>query len=270
MMTFSKFYSALILMVIINATIIFAEDSSNNNCIVTNTTSKKQFDLNPLKKASGSDWELKSHNYTFHLNVCNKISYGGAGTDTDDIGVWGKKEGQDEGLKLGNFNKNPQLNGDDVYLQYIGKDCRTLNIKYTSVITFQCDQTVEGLGEPRLIYNYIDCAFIFEWRTPVACPTSIGGGAMSSWGVFFTIFAIALIVYFVGGVAYNRMVHHASGFYQIPNWEFWCNLWDFTKDMVCIIIAQIPMFKPKRPRGNYRNLPRDEENILIDEELEEH
>ncbi|CAG8531635.1 9850_t:CDS:2 [Diversispora eburnea] len=253
-MPFSKFCGVLILMIIINATIIFAEDSSSNDCSVTNTTSKKRFDLSPLKKASGSDWVLKSHEYTFYINVCDKILHEVNGVDTEEIGVWGKKDGHDSGLKLGNFNKNPHLNDDDVYLEYVGGKCGTDSIKYTSVIYFKCDQTVEGQGEPRLIYNYEDCAFVFEWKTPVACPTSVNGGAMSSWGVFFTIFAIALIVYFLGGIAYNRMVHRASGFYQIPNWEFWCNLWDFTKDMVLIIIAQIPMFKPRRPRGNYKEV----------------
>jgi cation-dependent mannose-6-phosphate receptor len=96
-------------------------------------------------------------------------------------------------------------------------------------------------------------------------------GAKGGWGVFFTIFIIALIVYFVGGIVYNRMVHNASGVYQIPNWEFWSNSCDFLKDMILIILAQCPVFKPRRSgRRSYSNLPRDEENILIEEEFEEH
>jgi hypothetical protein len=41
--------------------------------------------------------------------------------------------------------------------------------------------------------------------------------------------------------------------------------------MILIILAQCPTFRPRRSGGrNYRNLPRDEENILIEEEFEEH
>ncbi|CAG8436882.1 14069_t:CDS:2 [Funneliformis caledonium] len=67
------------------------------------------------------------------------------------------------------------------------------------------------------------------------------------------------------------MVHNASGMHQIPNWEFWCNTWDFLKDMFFIIMAQCPVFKPRRSGGrNYRNLPRDEENVLMEDEFDEH
>jgi len=43
--------------------------------------------------------------------------------------------------------------------------------------------------------------------------------------------------------------------------------------MFLIILAQCPVFnfKPKRSGGrSYRNLPRDEENVLMEEEFEDH
>ncbi|CAG8847553.1 14771_t:CDS:2, partial [Racocetra persica] len=75
------------------------------------------------------------------------------------------------------------------------------------------------------------------------------------------------------GVVYNRVIYNASGIRQIPHWEFWRDTLDFIKDMFLIILAQCsicPVFQTRRRPGNYRNLPRDEEHILIGEEFEEH
>ncbi|KAF9895477.1 Cation-independent mannose-6-phosphate receptor CI-MPR, partial [Lobosporangium transversale] len=83
-------------------------------------------------------------------------------------------------------------------------------------------------GNPTLLANNNDCNFWFEWRTPAACatdrPTPTNGG-----GVFGTIIGIVIFVYIVGGVAYNRIVHHARGLKQIPNYQWWAEAFDFVK-----------------------------------------
>lgn len=38
-----------------------------------------------------------------------------------------------------------------------------------------------------------------------------------------------MAVYFLGGIAYNRIVHHARGLKQIPNYQIWVEGFDFIK-----------------------------------------
>lgn len=40
---------------------------------------------------------------------------------------------------------------------------------------------------------------------------------------------VALFVYIAGGIAYNRIVHHARGLKQIPNYHSWVEAFDFIK-----------------------------------------
>jgi len=40
---------------------------------------------------------------------------------------------------------------------------------------------------------------------------------------------VIVAVYFLGGIAYNRIVHHARGLKQIPNYQIWVEGFDFIK-----------------------------------------
>ncbi|CAI2176171.1 3523_t:CDS:2 [Funneliformis geosporum] len=217
-------------------------------CTVTNGTN--YFDLSPLKKTDGDDWIVQGYgtHWKFHINICNDILYkGDPNTALDNTGVYGSKN--DEGSSLGKTSTTPIVRGDKLLMEFNdGNDkCGTTNYRKSSVISFICDKTVEGQGLPIFVSTFKDCAFFFEWRTPAACSTV------------------------KKGIVYNRMVHNASGMRQIPNWEFWCNTWEFLKDIFFIIVAQCPMFQPRRSGGRgYNNLPRDEENVLMEEEFEEH
>jgi len=74
-----------------------------------------------------------------------------------------------------------------------------------------------------------ECAYFFEVRSQHACiaaephhPGTIGPG-----GVFALIFGIALVVYFAGGIVYQRTVAHARGWRQLPNHNIWQGIWNF-------------------------------------------
>jgi cation-dependent mannose-6-phosphate receptor len=74
-----------------------------------------------------------------------------------------------------------------------------------------------------------ECAYFFEVRSQHACagaephkPGSVGPGS-----VFAIIFFIALLVYFVGGVMYQRTVAHARGWRQLPNYSLWAGIGGF-------------------------------------------
>jgi len=264
-----------------SSSIFVKADEDPQPCTVTNETTNKYYDLSSLTKKEGGDWIIYGYGtgWTFYMNVCHGVLYRDNNDDYSefkDIGVYGVNpeyynSTREKDHNIGKISNEPLIRGDKLVMEFSnGKKCGSTNYGSTSVVSFICDKTVEGQGQPIFISRFEDCAFFFEWRTPAACPTD-KKDAKGGWGVFFTIFIVALIVYFVGGIIYNRMVHNATGMYQIPNWEFWSNTLDFLKDMILIIFAQCPVFKPRRHGGrNYRNLPRDEENILIEEEFEEH
>ncbi|CAG8736135.1 23927_t:CDS:2 [Gigaspora margarita] len=254
------------------------EDSPEKTfCKVTDTNSSLYYDLSGLKPVNETeDWKIESKgfDYNFRLSVCEVLKDPGDVLKKEKAGVWGKKIPDDKEYNLGYFNTTPYLKDDMLFLIYETNDYCGADFFYrTSLIRFICDQTVDKTNPPKLINVFNDCAFWFEWRTPIACPTKIVD-SQSAISVFFTILGIALAVYFIGGVIYNRIVYNASGVRQIPHWEFWRDAFDFIKvlDMFLIILAQcpIPFFQPRRRPGNYRNLPRDEEHILIDEQFEEH
>jgi len=57
----------------------------------------------------------------------------------------------------------------------------------------------------------------------------VGPGA-----VFAIIGVIAILVYFLGGVFYQRNVAHARGWRQLPNYSFWSGIGNFIKDIFII------------------------------------
>ncbi|EOO03192.1 putative vacuolar sorting receptor protein [Phaeoacremonium minimum UCRPA7] len=150
----------------------------------------------------------------------------------------------------------------------------------SATISFLCDR--ESLN-PTATASFIsadpdECAYWFVVRSQHACagaqphtPGSVGPGS-----VFVIIFFIALLVYFVGGVFYQRTVAHARGWRQLPNYTLWAGIWNFIKDMFIILTSSCSRFLPSRrgyrtlsisPNGRGRN--RDDENRLIDQLDEE-
>jgi cation-dependent mannose-6-phosphate receptor len=100
----------------------------------------------------------------------------------------------------------------------------------SATISFHCDKDPMATGA---IASYAsvdpdECAYFFEILSPAAC----GGAAPAKEGlgpaaVFAIIGAIAILVYFLGGVVYQRNVAHARGWRQLPNFTMWAGIWNF-------------------------------------------
>ena len=75
-----------------------------------------------------------------------------------------------------------------------------------------------------------ECAYNFEVLSKDACtqaqPAKQGAGPAA---VFAIIGAIAILVYFLGGVFYQRNVAHARGWRQLPNYSMWAGIGSFIK-----------------------------------------
>jgi cation-dependent mannose-6-phosphate receptor len=101
----------------------------------------------------------------------------------------------------------------------------------STIISFLCDSS-QVAAEASISFVGTDpdeCAYFFEARSVHACvgaephkPGSIGPG-----GIFLLIFVIALLVYFMGGVFYQRTVGNARGWRQLPNYSLWAGIWSF-------------------------------------------
>lgn len=85
-----------------------------------------------------------------------------------------------------------------------------------------------------------ECNYMFVVRSQHACagvephkPGSVGPG-----GVFAIIIIITIMVYFAGGVFYQRNVANARGWRQLPNYTFWAGIWNFIS--VCTGLPSFP------------------------------
>ncbi len=101
----------------------------------------------------------------------------------------------------------------------------------STIISFLCDREPTN-AQAAISFVGTDpdeCSYFFEARSIHACaqaephkPGSVGPGS-----VFGLIFVIAVLVYAIGGVCYNRTVTHARGWRQLPNYGLWAGIWGF-------------------------------------------
>lgn len=107
----------------------------------------------------------------------------------------------------------------------------------SATFAFRCDRdSVSSTASISFVGADPDeCNYMFVVRSQHACagvephkPGSVGPG-----GVFAIIMIITIIVYFLGGVFYQRNVANARGWRQLPNYTFWAGMWSFVS--VCII-----------------------------------
>lgn len=108
----------------------------------------------------------------------------------------------------------------DKYNNHCNKQARKAQI------LFICDPNVDGNGEPQLLdeaNNNTDyCYYMFEWSTPLVCPTnSKSRRGMSAGKLLLLEFVVIVVVYLALGIGYKRFVLGARGVEQIPNLKFW-------------------------------------------------
>jgi cation-dependent mannose-6-phosphate receptor len=123
----------------------------------------------------------------------------------------------------------------------------------SATIFFSCDRDAMG-GNAQVSFIAVDpdeCSYVFKVKSAHACagaephkPGSVGPGS-----VFAIILVVAVLVYLLGGVFYNRTVGNARGWKQLPNYSMWASVWSF------ICVSQAP-FKSQWPLATY-NLPLD-------------
>jgi cation-dependent mannose-6-phosphate receptor len=102
----------------------------------------------------------------------------------------------------------------------------------STLISFVCDQSPLLVTHPSVSFvgSLDHCAYWFEVRSRHVCggtTTSDTKGTLGPAGVFGVILGIALLVYLIGGVVYQRNVMHQRGWRQLPNYAVWAGLFGF-------------------------------------------
>jgi cation-dependent mannose-6-phosphate receptor len=102
----------------------------------------------------------------------------------------------------------------------------------SAIISFHCDKDPLSTTTSTTFVGVdpYECAYTFEVLSKDACttaePAKQGVGPAA---VFAIIGGIAILVYFLGGVFYQRNVAHARGWRQLPNYSMWAGIGSFIK-----------------------------------------
>ncbi|CAK7202997.1 Cation-independent mannose-6-phosphate receptor CI-MPR [Sporothrix eucalyptigena] len=136
-------------------------------------------------------------------------------------------DGDDKSSKDYNDNDKRSDNDEPMFSTQASKIRRK-----SATFAFLCDRDpLESTAHVSFVGTPDECAYFFKVRSPHACagaephkPGSVGPG-----GVFAIILGVALLVYMIGGVAYNRTVAHARGWRQLPNHTLWLGIWSFVR-----------------------------------------
>ncbi|KAG5927083.1 hypothetical protein E4U53_002930 [Claviceps sorghi] len=159
-----------------------------------------------------------------------------------------------------------------------GNDKETITKRKSTTISFLCDRDP---STAQAAFSFVgvspdECSYFFEARSIHACagaephkPGSVGPGS-----VFGIILGIAILVYVLGGVFYNRTVKNARGWRQLPNYSLWAGIWNFFRDMLIILFSSCIRCLPGRRGYSHlstgsRHRNSDAENRLIDQLDEE-
>ncbi|KAH9906396.1 mannose 6-phosphate receptor domain-containing protein [Xylariomycetidae sp. FL2044] len=162
-----------------------------------------------------------------------------------------------------------------------GRDSDDHKQRKSATIFFSCDRdpTASSAQVSFIATDPDECSYVFKVKSRHACagaephaPGSVGPGS-----VFAIILGIAVLVYLLGGIFYQRTVANARGWKQLPNYSFWSSVWSFLCDFFVIATSSCARLFPSRrgyhyisgsPNGRGRS-NREDENRLIDQYDEE-
>ena len=128
------------------------------------------------------------------------------------------------------------------------------NRRKSTMLSFICDTSPLLATHPAISFvgTMDHCTYNFEVRSRHVCggtTTSDTKGTLGPAGVFGVILGIALMVYVVGGVVYQRNVMHQRGWRQLPNYAVWAGIFGF----ISVSVPQLSPFPANtRPLGHVR------------------
>ncbi|KAF8514281.1 mannose-6-phosphate receptor binding domain-containing protein [Gautieria morchelliformis] len=180
------------------------------------------YDLTPLR-SKATDYEFTSDTgRIFKLNVCAAVnSEPWKMPNPASVGAFYR--GAHSDVSIGTVNTSLRIKDSHPLLVLTdGAPCgENNNLHAATAVRFICDNDVFGVGSPQLVAQLppddeSSCAFFFEWRTHVACPTAAPSGKGSVIAILAAVALILLLSYIVAGVLYRRFALGYRGFDQFP------------------------------------------------------
>ncbi|KAJ2564708.1 Cation-independent mannose-6-phosphate receptor CI-MPR [Coemansia sp. RSA 1836] len=226
--------------------------NGNDECIVTSDSGKVLYDLRPLARGNREyTVDGLDSGFTFTLGLCHNYPNRHPGDVRPGVAQW--QRGGRTGA-LGTVGGFPRVRGSKLLAEYSGGDAcpGAALLNQSALISFVCDAHVGGeLGQLEFVAQWEQCAFMFEWRTPLACVRSKqvseesnggsndgGDGRPSHGAVAFVIVFVVGSVYILGGFLYNRVFNLSSGLRgieQLPNYRFWRGAYLFSRRAVLLV-----------------------------------
>jgi len=200
------------------ASLSFAEDTP-----CTAQSDSLYFDLRPLQAKKDYEFQASTSDRKFYLNLCRNVVTELWNADRQESTIGAFYRGDHGDISIGSVNTTVKVvNGEAVMYLEDGSSCpRTSSMSAATAVRFVCDRGVSNEGSPQLVAQLPSdessaCAFFVEWRTHVACPTTVGTGAGRLIVIFTSIVFVAFLAYIFAGTLYNRYVLGYRGWDQIP------------------------------------------------------
>ncbi|KIX02000.1 uncharacterized protein Z518_07939 [Rhinocladiella mackenziei CBS 650.93] len=252
-------------------------------CTIHSPSTGSFFDLRPLQlKIDGTKYQVASNEsyhvkgydypYNFTMNFCGPVVEpldeveGIPTTTVANVSAF-YKDARGDVYSIGQENDEPIFRGRKLLMNYtMGSPCPDLDEdglplepdtmsnrdrkrRKSTLLSFICDTSpllstrpaISFLGTPD------HCTYVFEVRSRYACGgTTQSGekGTLGPGGVFGVIVGIALLVYLIGGIVYQRNVMHQRGWRQLPNYAVWAGLFSFFSDMFVILFSSCTQRMP--------------------------
>lgn len=169
--------------------------------------------------------------------------------DDDDTSNDDATTGKTGGNSSGGYSSSLDtvtIQEDDTVLVQKAEESR----RKSATFAFRCDrESVNPVATVSFVSADPDeCAYLFVVRSQHACATVQPSkpGSVGPGGVFAIIFFVAILVYFAGGVVYQRTVANARGWRQLPNYSLWAGIWNGVSDFFIIITSSCTRFLPSR------------------------
>ncbi|EHY52513.1 cation-dependent mannose-6-phosphate receptor, variant [Exophiala dermatitidis NIH/UT8656] len=248
-------------------------------CTIHSPSTGSFFDLRPLQLrvdgtkyqvASNESYHVKGYDYpaNFTMNFCGPVVEnlddveGIPTTKIANVSAF-YKDHRGDIYSIGQQNDQPLFRGKKLLMNYtMGSPCPDLDEdgrprdldstantgrrrRKSTLLSFICDTSpllstrpaISFLGSPD------HCTYVFEVRSRYACGGTTSSGEKGTLGpgaVFAVILGIAMLVYLIGGVVYQRNVMHQRGWKQLPNYAVWAGLFSFISR---------PLSVPRRKRN---------------------
>lgn len=114
-------------------------------------------------------------------------------------------------VSIGEYSTTPVVRGKKISLSYTnGSYCDNLQnsitgekLRKSTTLLFTCDRDMFSRGTLSFVDSIDDCHYIFEIKSPHACPTAAKSDDLAVIWIFLLILVAALTVFFLGGSVYR-------------------------------------------------------------------